>query len=103
MQVPRGAQRAVAVADPQHRETTMNKRVMCATLLAIGTVGVVGGSSASAVAPCKGGDTLTAVTEWTASYDTNANGYVCASVKSYHAPKKPGPPTTSTTYYDDRI
>jgi hypothetical protein len=82
----------------------MNKRVMCATLLAIGTVGALGGTSANAApAACSGKDTLTAVTEWTAQYDTNGNGYVCASVKSYHAPKKPGPPSTSTTYYDDRI
>ena len=80
-------------------------RLVCATLLAVGSAGisVAAGSAEAAPAGCQGQDPLVAVDSNTARFDTNANGFVCSHPKKDKAPKKPGPPTTSIFYYDDAV
>lgn len=72
------------------------------TALAITAVGAAAVVAAPSSA-CDPGDKLATVTAASVGFDLNGNGLVCSHTEHYHAPKKPGPPSTSVTYYDDAI
>jgi len=87
-------------------DSEMNKkRAICVTLMAISSsVAAAAVPAGAAPGPCKGGDALVSDVG-RESYDLNGNDLICEheGTTTYHAPKKPGPPGTSLSYYDDRI
>ena len=82
----------------------MKKRAICATLLAMGSAVALGGLPAQAAPqqPCDRNDDLISDVGHEDT-DLNGNDLICAGNRTSHAPKKPGPPTSLTVYYDDRV